>query len=164
MPLMTPIHRAPSVADANAQGRVARVLVVLDGVDPGRTLKRTVLARMAEGEVVFDLIVPRTGNLHARQEAEARVDRAIALLGDCQAEVRGRVVDAPAFSALRDAVEARHYDELLVSVEPGSLRSRLHLQRLSLSGMPISGVIERPARRQSLRDVADVYRRFPALR
>lgn len=132
----------------------SKILIVVNGTDPGRELEQTVAARMAGGEPEFKLLVPAGPDpgswTFTRGEtgaaAEERLRTMISVLGDSQAEVRGEVTYEPAMDALTEAVAREHYDELILSTPSAGMFTMVRFdlsRRARKLGIPTTHIVNR---------------------
>jgi hypothetical protein len=132
----------------------SKILIVVNGTDPGRELEQTVAARMAGGEPEFKLLVPAGPDpgswTFTRGEtgaaAEERLRTMISELGTHHAEVRGEVTYEPAMDALTEAVARDHYDELILSTPSAGIYTMVRFdlsRRARKLGIPTTHIVSR---------------------
>ena len=133
--------------------RPARVLVVAHRTAATPGLADAVRRRAAEGPAIFTLLVPRTAHgLHRlmdpedSEESEAReiLDRALPILGAAAGRpVEGMVGDPAPLTAIQDAINREHYDEIVISTLPTHVSRWLRLDLPSKArglGLPVTVV------------------------
>ena len=108
--------------------RPARVLVVAHRTAATPGLADAVRRRAATGPATFTLLVPRTAHGMHRlmdpedsDESEAReiLDRALPILsGAAGRSVEGMIGDPAPLTAIQDAINREHYDEIVISTLP----------------------------------------------
>jgi GABA permease len=106
-----------------------RYLVVANQTLCGEALFAELRARAEGGPCSFHLVVPATHphelsnhiERHARDQAQQRLDAALARLADVDAEVSGEVGDASPILAIQDALIAREADEIILSTLPAGV-------------------------------------------
>jgi hypothetical protein len=132
----------------------ARVLVVAHRTAATPGLLAAVAERAARGPATFTLLVPRAVHgLHrvidpetgGDEEAELVLELALPLLEEAAGgPVEGLVGDASPLTAIQDAVNARGFDELIISMLPARVSRWLHLDLPSKArglGLPVTTVI-----------------------
>jgi hypothetical protein len=101
------------------QGQPARVLVVAHRTAATPKLIEEVRARAVRGPCVFTLLVPRPYWDPDTDEASSTLELAIPLLSEAAGRrVEGRLGDADPYVAVRDALAAEHFDEVIISTLP----------------------------------------------
>ena len=101
------------------QGQPTRVLVVAHRTAATPKLIDEVRARAARGPCAFTLLVPRPYWDPDTEEASATLELAIPLLSEAAGErVEGSLGDADPYVAVRDALAAEHFDEVIISTLP----------------------------------------------
>lgn len=103
-----------------------RYLVVANQTLGGPHLAEAVQSRLEAGPCTFHIVVPATPpqdqGTWTEGEAEAiareRLDKAIVRFGELGGEATGEVGDPDPFQAIRDALAADRYDELILSTLP----------------------------------------------
>jgi hypothetical protein len=131
----------------------ARVLVVAHRTAATPGLADAVRRRAAEGPAIFTLLVPRTPHgLHRLMDpedtdaAEAHdiLDRALPLLrAAAGAKVEGIVGDPAPLTAIEDAVNREHFDEIMISTLPTRVSRWLRLDLPAKArglGLPVTVV------------------------
>jgi hypothetical protein len=131
----------------------ARVLVVAHKTAATTGLGDAVRRRADEGPARFTLLVPRTSHgLHRivnpedadEREARAVLDRALPLLSQAAGhEVDGMIGDPTPLTAIEDALNARHFDEIILSTLPARVSRWLRLDlpsKLNGFGLPVTVV------------------------
>jgi len=131
----------------------ASVLVVAHQTAANSALLDAVRRRAADGPVQFHLVVPRQPHgMHrmvdpleaGEEEAQRVLDDALPKLTEAAgAEVGGSLGDPEPLSAIMDAVNLGHYDELIVSTLPLGLSRWLKLDLISkvqALGLPVTHV------------------------
>ena len=131
----------------------ARVLVLAHRTAATPGLADAVRRRAAAGPAIFTLLVPRTAHgLHRLMDpeelddAEAReiLDRALTILsGAAGRPVEGMVGDPAALTAIQDAINREHYDEILISTLPTRVSRWLRLDLPAKArglGLPVTVV------------------------
>lgn len=136
----------------------ARILVVVNRVEPGARLLEAVRARAARGPAAFHLVVsahphglhkvvdPQEGDRgEARHVLEDALPRLTTAAGS---PVTGHVGDAEPLMAIEDALNRAHYDEIIISTRSRRLARLLHLDLVSKArgeGLPVTHVEARRA-------------------
>jgi hypothetical protein len=131
----------------------ARVLVVAHRTADTPGLADAVRRRAAQGPAIFTLLVPRTAHgLHRlmdpeetdETEARAILDRALPMLRSASgAQVEGIVGDPTPLTAIEDAVNREHFDEVMISTLPKRLSRWLRLDLPAKArglGLPVTVV------------------------
>ena len=132
----------------------ARVLVVAHRTAATPGLLAAVAERAARGPATFTLLVPRAVHgLHrvidpetgGDEEAELVLELALPRLEEAAGgPVEGLVGDASPLTAIQDAVNARGFDELIISMLPARVSRWLHLDLPSKArglGLPVTTVV-----------------------
>lgn len=123
-----------------------RYLVVANQTLGGAHLAEAVQARLSAGSCVFHILVPATPpqdqGTWTEGEAEAiareRLDKGIARFGELGAEATGEVADPDPLQAIRDALAAERYEELILSTLPAGVSRWLNLDLPSRVGKQFS--------------------------
>ena len=131
----------------------ARVLVVANRTAATPALIEAVRKRAARGPCEFVLLVPNpVHGLHRSvdaqdqptSEAEATIELARPLLSEAAGgPVEGIVGDFEPLAAVEDAVNASHYDEVIISTLPTRVSRWLHLdlpRKVAGLGLPVTTV------------------------
>jgi hypothetical protein len=131
----------------------ARVLVVAHRTAATAGLGDAVRRRAGEGPARFTLLVPRTAHgLHRLMDPEeadeagarAILDRALPILSNAAGSpVDGLVGDPTPLTAIDDALNARPFDEIIISTLPARVSRWLRLDlpsKLSGFGLPVTTV------------------------
>lgn len=131
----------------------ARVLLVANRTAATAGLAEAVRARVRRGPAVFHLVVPaHPHGLHKlvdpqdgdAGEAQGALAQALPLLSEAAgSEVTGHVGDAEPLMAISDAINARPYDEIVISTLPRRLSRWLRLDLVSKArglGLPVTHV------------------------
>jgi len=131
----------------------ARVLLVANRTAATEGLAEAVRARVRCGPAVFHLVVPaHPHGLHKvvdpqdgdAGEARRALAEALPLLSEAAgSEVTGSVGDAEPLMAISDAINARPYDEIVISTLPRRVSRWLHLDLVSKArglGLPVTHV------------------------
>jgi hypothetical protein len=123
---------------------VARVLVVAHRTAATHGLAGAVRRRAAAGPARFTLVVPRTAHgLHRlmdpedTDDAEAReiLDRALPILSAAAGSpVDGMIGDPVPLTAIEDAINSAHFDEIIISTLPRRVSRWLRLDLPSKAG------------------------------
>lgn len=133
------------------------ILIVANQTASGEHLRRVVRARIHEGACRFTLLVPATappGHLtwteHAAlEEANARLDEALAGLRALGAQVDGLVGDRRPILAIDDFLRTGEVDEIIVSTLPVGasrwLRQDLPRRVARTFDVKVTHVVEEPA-------------------
>jgi hypothetical protein len=135
-----------------------RVLLVANRTALTPALRAEVSKRAAAGDATFHLLVPaHPSGLHrlvdpevaGREEAQSRMEEALAALGDAAgSEVTGEVGDADPIAAIHDAMNAREFDEIVISTLPKRISKWLHVDLPSKArgmGLPVTHIESMPA-------------------
>jgi hypothetical protein len=102
-----------------AEERTAHVLIVAHKTAATPKLLEKVRERASQGDCRFTLLVPRPYWDPDTDEAALVLELAIPLLDEAAgSHVEGRVGDSDPYEAVREAVEAGDYDEIIVSTLP----------------------------------------------
>jgi hypothetical protein len=138
----------------------ARVLVVANRTAATPALIEAVRERAARGPCEFMLLVPNpVHGLHRSvdaldqptSEAEATLELALPLLSEAAGSpVDGMVGDFEPLAAVEDAVNASHYDEVIISTLPTRVSRWLHLdlpRKVAGLGLPVTTVTAKGAER-----------------
>ncbi len=131
----------------------ARVLVVANRTAAKPGLRAAVGARADRGPARFHLVVPASPrgmhrvvdpDVAGHEEAAARLDEALPLLGDAAgSEVTGEVGTADPLAAIMDALHDHDFDEIILSTLPRRLSRWLRVDLPSKArglGLPITHV------------------------
>lgn len=131
-----------------------RVLVVAHRTAATAGLRDAVARRASAGPARFTLLVPRSAHgLHRimdpeeadGSEAQVVLDRALPVLsGAAGSPVDGLIGDPAPLTAIQDAINAQHFDEIIISTLPARLSRWLRLDlpsKASGLGLPVSTVI-----------------------
>lgn len=144
------------------QPRTTRILVVTDHADPSDALLEAITLRAETGDVQFRVVVPNPARaelhlLHPERhdkahEAELVLRQALPLLERAGGgPVIGTVsVRNDPMDAIEETIFSEPIDEIMLSVAPHGLSSRLHqdlAHRLQHFGLPITTVTADPATR-----------------
>lgn len=101
------------------QGEPTRVLVVAHRTAATPKLIEEVRARTTRGACAFTLLVPRPYWDPDTEEASTTLELAVPLLSEAAGgKVEGRLGDADPYVAVRDALAAEHFDEVIISTLP----------------------------------------------
>lgn len=104
------------------QGQPARVLVVAHRTAATPKLIEEVRGRAARGPSTFTLLVPRPYWDPDTEEASSTLELAIPLLSEAAGgRVEGSLGDADPYVAVRDALAAEHFDEVIISTLPARI-------------------------------------------
>ena len=135
-----------------------RVLLVANRTAMTSALRSEVLKRAAEGPCSFHLLVPASpSGLHrvvdpevaGREEAQGRMQEALDTLAEASgAEVTGEVGDADPIAAIHDVMNARDFDEIVISTLPKRVSRWLKVDLPSKArgfGLPVTHVESMPA-------------------
>lgn len=136
-----------------------RVLLVANRTAMTPALREEVRKRAADGESSFHLLVPaQPSGLHrvvdpevaGREAARARMEEALEALGEAagSASITGEVGDADPIAAIHDAMNARDFDEIVISTLPKRISKWLHLDLPSKArgmGLPVTHIESMPA-------------------
>jgi hypothetical protein len=130
-----------------------RVLVVAHRTAATQPLLDAVRERAQRGPSTFTLLVPKAAHgLHKvvdpedqdAGEAEAVIDQALPLLSEAAGSPVEGIVGAPdPNTAVHDAVNARGFDEIILSTLPATLSRWLRLDlphKVSGTGLPVTTV------------------------
>jgi hypothetical protein len=138
----------------------ARILVVAHRTAATAGLGDAIRRRASEGPARFTLLVPRTAHgLHRlmdpedTDESEAReiLDRALPMLSDAAGSpVHGMIGDPTPLTAIEDALNREHFDEIILSTLPAWISRWLRLDlpsKVGGLGVPVTTVTaaEEPA-------------------
>lgn len=131
----------------------ARVLVVAHRTAATPALQSAVAERAAAGPAVFTLLVPKIAHgLHRvvnpedtdREEAGAILELALPLLEEAAgSHIEGIIGDHNPFDAVSDAVNARGFDEIIISTLPVRVSRWLRTDlpsKLTMLGLPVTTV------------------------
>jgi hypothetical protein len=131
----------------------SRVLVVAHRTAGTPPLLEAVRERAARGPVAFTLLVPRSPHAPhhvldpedtVSEEAELVLELALPLLEDAAgSRVEGIIGDSEPVDAIEDAVNARGFDEIIVSTLPARVSRWLRVDlpgKLSGLGLPVTTV------------------------
>ncbi|HEV2723166.1 MAG TPA: hypothetical protein VGV10_00890 [Thermoleophilaceae bacterium] len=136
-----------------------RVLLVANRTAMTPALRDEVRKRAAEGDTSFHLLVPaHPSGLHrvvdpevaGREAARKRLEEALEALGEAagSSPVTGEVGDADPLAAIQDAINARGFDEVVISTLPKRISKWLHLDLPSKArglGLPVPHIESMPA-------------------
>jgi hypothetical protein len=133
------------VADLDAEGGPANVLVVANETVVGEPLLDRIRARAARGPASFLVVSPQSDpNQAPHPEAERRLRRALATLRSGGIDAHGQVAHPDPFTAAMHAIEEERVDELIVSTFPGErsgwLRRDLIERLRKETGLPVEHV------------------------
>lgn len=131
----------------------ARVLVVAHKTAATPALIEAVRSRAAQGPCTFTLLVPKAMSTMHRmvdpqdvsdEDAREVLDLALPLLSDAAgAEVEGIIGDADPSAAVQDALNARGFDEVIISTLSSRVSRWLHLDlphKIAGLGLPVTTV------------------------
>jgi len=131
----------------------ARILVVAHRTAATAGLGDAVRRRASEGPARFTLLVPLTAHgLHRlmdpedtdESEARAILDRALPLLSDAAGSaVDGLIGDPTPLTAIEDALNREHFDEIILSTLPAHISRWLRLDlpsKVGGFGIPVTVV------------------------
>jgi hypothetical protein len=131
----------------------AHVLVVAHQTATTEGLIAAVRERAARGPAAFHLVVPRHAHGMHRvvdpqdagdDEAHVVLDRALPRLSEAAGHpVTGSIGDSEPLSAIHDAVNLGHYDEIIISTLPSRVSRWLKLDLVSKTrglGLPVTHV------------------------
>jgi hypothetical protein len=120
------------------------VLVVANRTSASPTLLEAVSRRATEGACTFTLLVPRSPRGlhrvvdpedHGHTEAAAAIEHARPLLAQAAGgPVRALVGSHDPLAAVEDALNADHYDEVIISTLPRRVSRWLHVDLVSKVG------------------------------
>jgi Universal stress protein family len=144
------------------QQRTTRILVVTDHADPSDALLEAIAHRAETGDVQFRIVVPNPARaelhlLHPERHEKAR--EAELVLRQAQPLLEraagGPVIGSVSvrhdpMDAIEETVFSEPIDEIMLSVAPHGLSTRLHqdlAHRLQHLGLPVSVVAAHVARR-----------------
>lgn len=137
----------------------ARVLVVANRTAATPRLLEAVRQRAARGPCTFTLLVPALAHVVDPEnvEAERTLELALPLLEQAGGgRVKGLIGDSDPVHAVREALGAEHFDELIVSTLPQRVSHWLHRDvpaRLERLGLPVTVVTARQAERALWEDM-----------
>jgi hypothetical protein len=98
----------------------ARVLVIANVTAASPDLLAALKERAGRGPIEPTLLLPATGNGFAgREEAQARLDEALACWSEAGFDAKGVVGDPDPVVAVHETWDPRAYDEVIVSTLPG---------------------------------------------
>ena len=106
---------------------MARVLIVANQTLGGEELLQAVKARMAKGPAEFTLLVPATARSgdssadDAYANAERRLEYGLGELRLLGAQAEGEVGDADPLEAIREVLDRRQFEEIIVSTLPAGV-------------------------------------------
>jgi hypothetical protein len=131
----------------------AKVLVLAHRTAATPALLEAVRDRAREGDARFHLVVPSSPHgLHrvvdpqddGREDAQRVLDAALPQLTEAAgSEVTGEIGDSEPLSAIQDAVNLGHYDEIIVSTLPRRVSHWLRMDLVSKArglGLPVHHV------------------------
>ncbi len=131
----------------------ARILVVAHRTAATAGLGEAVRRRASEGPARFTLLVPRTAHgLHRLMDPEdvgdagarAILDLALPLLSSAAgSQVDGLIGDPTPLTAIEDAINREHFDEIILSTLPAHISRWLHLDlpsKVGGFGIPVTVV------------------------
>src|SRR5688572_25697800 len=114
-----------------------RVLLVANRTAMMPALREQVRKRAEAGNSTFHLLVPaQPSGLHrvvdpevaGREAAHSRMDEALKVLSEVAgSEVTGEVGSADPIAAIHDALNAREFDEIVISTLPKRISKWLHV-------------------------------------
>jgi nucleotide-binding universal stress UspA family protein len=137
------------------QEQIRRILVVTDHADPSEPLLEAILHRAESGDAQFRIVVPNPARaelhlLHPERhdkanEAEAVLRQALPAL---ERAAGGRVIGTVSvrsdpMDAIEEVIFSEPIDEIMLSVAPHGLSTRLHQDlghRLAHFGLPVTAV------------------------
>jgi GABA permease len=134
---------------------VRRYLVVANRTLGGEHLVEKVRECMAAGPCRFHVVVPATDaggfamqtEAAAHRAAEQRLEAALASFREAGADVTGKIGDARPMEAIRDALLAETFDEIIVSTLPPGpsawIRQDLPHRVKKYFALPVSHVVAR---------------------
>jgi hypothetical protein len=135
-----------------------RVLLVANRTAMTPALRDEVRKRAAAGDAAFHLLVPaQPSGLHrvvdpevsGREAAHSRMDEALAVLSEAAgSQVTGEVGSADPIAAIHDALNARDFDEIVISTLPKRISKWLHVDLPSKArglGLPVTHIESMPA-------------------
>jgi hypothetical protein len=132
---------------------VANILVLANETIGGKALLDRIVARNAEGDAHFFIVVPKSrpryGNVvyddAVRSSAQVRVDLACAFARQEGIDAHGEVGDEDPFNAAMDAIDHFKIDEVIVSTHPtsssGWMRRDLPERIEQESGLPVEHIV-----------------------
>ena len=127
-----------------------RILIVAHRTAATPLLVEAVRERTGRGPCRFTLLVPRPFWDADTEESAVVLDLAIPVLEEAAgAQVDALVGDTDPFVAVREAVHAGHYDEVIVSTLPTHVSHWLRIDlpaRVERLGLPVTVVTARAAR------------------
>jgi hypothetical protein len=134
-----------------ASAATARVLVVAYRTAATPALLNAVRERAERGPCSFTLLVPRPYFDPDTEEAAATIELAVPLLEEqAGGHVDAMVGDTDPLKAVRDALEAERYDEVIVSTLPRRVSRWLRVDlphRVEKLGVPVTTIVARQAAR-----------------
>jgi hypothetical protein len=135
-----------------------RVLLVANRTAMTPALREQVRKRAEAGNSTFHLLVPaQPSGLHrvvdpevaGREAAHSRMDEALKVLSEVAgSEVTGEVGSADPIAAIHDALNARDFDEIVISTLPKRISKWLHVDLPSKArglGLPVTHIESMPA-------------------
>ena len=120
-----PKVKEPAIWDRKPEDDVHRVLVVANETVAGSELRREIMERGPQAEVL--VVCPALNSRirhwtsdedHAREEAQARLDVSVSALAGAGVQVRGQVGDDDPIQAIDDALRSFPADEIVISTHP----------------------------------------------
>lgn len=134
-----------------ASAGTTRVLVVAYRTAATPALLNAVRERAERGPCSFTLVVPRPYFDPDTEEAAATIELAVPLLEEqAGGHVDAIVGDTDPLAAVRDALEAERYDEVIVSTLPRRVSRWLRVDlphRVEKLGVPVTTIVARQAAR-----------------
>lgn len=134
-----------------ASAGTTRVLVVAYRTAATPALLNAVRERAERGPCSFTLLVPRPYFDPDTEEAAATIELAVPLLEEqAGGHVDAIVGDTDPLAAVRDALEAERYDEVIVSTLPRRVSRWLRVDlphRVEKLGVPVTTIVARQAAR-----------------
>ena len=126
----------------------ARVLVIANVTATSPDLLSALKARADRGPIVPTLLMPATrGGFAGREEAQGRLDEALARWREAGFDAKGLVGDPDPVVALHETWDPRAYDEVVVSTLPGQasrwLQFDLPHRVAQITGIDVSHVESR---------------------
>ena len=135
-----------------------RVLVVPTAPRRRRVLLDAVRVRAAARDCTFTLLVPRTYWDPDTEQAAATIELALPLIEEAAGgHVHAMIGDSDPFVAVRDALAAGDFSEVLISTLPERVSHWLHRDlpaKVEKLGLPVTVVTARAATRRTLRRLA----------